>query len=276
MPELPEVQTIVDALKKSIIGKKIKSVDIDCSRVFSQSKVSFKKGLKGKKIKNIKRRGKFLIIDLTENQTLLIHLGMTGGIFFSNKNQSHKKHDHLIIKFSDKTQIRYHDPRKFGKVIKVTSSNINKIPEITKLGPEPLEISQSEFVDIFENKKGRIKTTLLNQRVLAGLGNIYSDEALFDAKIHPLTKTDRLKEKKLLQLHSSIQKILKNAIKAGGSSIDDYLNIDGEMGLFQFQHKVYGREGEPCKVCGAKIKRIRISQRSSFYCPRCQKLSTPP
>lgn len=276
MPELPEVQTIVDGLKKTILGKKIKSIHIDSSRIFSQNPTSFKKGLKGKKIRDIKRRGKFIIINFSQNQSLLIHLGMTGGIFYSRKNHPQKKHDHLIMEFADGTQIRYHDPRKFGKVKRLNSSKIDKISEIAKLGPEVFEISPREFVEILRKRKGRIKTALLNQKVLAGLGNIYSDEALFDAKIHPLTKADKLKEKRLLKLHQSIQKILKKAIKTGGSSMNDYLKIDGEKGLFQFQHKVYGREGKPCKICKAKIKRIRISQRSSFFCPRCQKLRTPP
>ncbi len=276
MPELPEVQTIVDALKKSIVGKKIKSINIDSSRVFSQNKASLKKGLKGRKIISIKRRGKFIIIEMSRNRSLLIHLGMTGGIFFSTENQLPEKHDHLIIKFTDRTQITYHDPRKFGKVKSVSSLEIDKNPEIAKLGPEPLKISENEFVNLLKKRKGRIKTTLLNQKVLAGLGNIYSDEALFDARIYPLTKADRLKEKMLSKLHLSIQKILKKAIRAGGSSVDDYLNIDGEKGFFQFHHKVYGREGKPCKRCKAKIKRIRISQRSSFFCPSCQKLGTLP
>lgn len=276
MPELPEVQTIVDALKKTIVGKKIKLVKIDSSRVFSQNTIFLKKGLKRQKITDIKRRGKFIIINFPQNQSLLIHLGMTGGIFYSRKNHPQKKHDHLVMEFADGTQIRYHDPRKFGKVKRLDSSKIDKTSEIAKLGPEVFEISPREFVEILKKRKGRIKTILLNQKVLAGLGNIYSDEALFDAKIHPLTKADKLKEKRLLKLHRSIQKILKKAIKVGGSSMNDYLKIDGEKGLFQFQHRVYRREGKPCKRCRTKIKRIRISQRSSFFCPRCQKLRTPP
>ncbi|GAI06945.1 unnamed protein product, partial [marine sediment metagenome] len=133
-------------------------------------------------------------------QSLLIHLGMTGGIFYSRKNHPQKKHDHFIIEFTDGTQIRYHDPRKFGKVKRLDSSKIDKISEIAKLGPEVFEISPREFVEILKKRKGRIKTILLNQKVLAGLGNIYSDEALFDAKIHLLTKADKLKEKRLLKL----------------------------------------------------------------------------
>ena len=134
-------------------------------------------------------------------------------------------------------------------------------------------MSSSDFVNLFKKRKGRVKSALLNQQILAGLGNIYTDESLFEAKIHPQQKVDKLSPQKLKKLHQGIQKILKKAIKAGGSSIENYCNVNGEIGSFQLQHKVYGREGRPCKRCRSKVKRIKISQRSSYFCPRCQVLS---
>ena len=269
MPELPEVQTIVSGLKKTVLGKKIKSIFSDSSRVLSGK--DFSRELVEGKIVDVKRRSKFIIIELSNNRAILIHLGMTGNLFYLKKEAPKEKHDHLILRFSDNSQLRYNDPRKFGKIKIVNLPELKNLPEISQLGPEPLKISLNDFANIFRKRKGRIKTSLLNQKLLAGLGNIYSDETLFDAKIHPLTKIDTLNPEKLKSLYCSIKKILKKAIQAGGTSVDNYLNVDGEKGFFQFKLKVYGREGEPCPRCGARIKRIRINQRSSHYCPRCQK-----
>jgi formamidopyrimidine-DNA glycosylase len=269
MPELPEVQTIVSGLKKTILGKNIKSIFSDSSRVFSGR--DFSKELVRGKIVDVKRRGKYIIIDLSNNRAILIHLGMTGNLFYLKKEVPKEKHDHLILRFSDSSQLRYNDPRKFGKIKRITLPESKSVPEISQLGPEPLEISFKDFADIFQKRKGRIKTSLLNQKILAGLGNIYSDEALFDAKIHPLTKINTLNREKLKSLYHSIKKILKKAIKAGGTSVDNYLNIDAKKGFFQFKLKVYGKEAKLCPRCCAKIKRIKINQRSSHFCPRCQK-----
>jgi formamidopyrimidine-DNA glycosylase len=276
MPELPEVETIVQGLRKSVIGKRIKSAYADGCRIFNQR--NFCKDLAGKKIKSVRRRGKFIIMELSDNYHLLIHLGMTGGLFHQRKEEPSDKHDHLIIKFTDnKTQLRYNDQRKFGKIRKRTTENGKRktvhgepFTVLAQLGPEPLEITADGFVELFKKRKGRIKTLLLNQTVIAGIGNIYSDEALFEARIHPLTPAYRISKKKLKELHRAIQKILKKAILAGGSSVDNYTNLQGERGFFQLEHKVYGRQGEKCKRCGTKIKRIRITQRSTHYCPKCQ------
>jgi len=269
MPELPEVETIVQGLRKTVIGKRIKSAHADGCRIFAQT--NFCKGLAGKKIKSVRRRGKFILMELSGDYHLLIHLGMTGGLFHYKKNEPKDKHDHLIIHFSDnRTQLRYNDQRKFGRIRKRVTSNEKRITELTQLGPEPLEISSDEFVEFFTKRKGRIKPLLLNQRVIAGLGNIYTDEALFGARIHPLTPANRISKPKLKKLHRAIQKILRKAILAGGSSVDNYTNLQGDRGFFQLEHKVYSREGEKCKRCGTKIKRIRITQRSTHYCPRCQ------
>jgi formamidopyrimidine-DNA glycosylase len=270
MPELPEVETIVQGLRKSVIGKKIKSIQCDGCRVFNQR--NFSKDLVGKKIKSVKRRGKFIILELSDNYYLLIHLGMTGGLFHQRKGQPKDKHDHLTLRFADnKTELRYNDQRKFGRIRKLTTDNRELITELLHLGCEPLEVTADEFAELVSKRKGRIKPLLLNQTIIAGIGNIYSDEALFEAGIHPLTPANRISKPKLKKLHRAIQKILKKAILAGGSSVDNYTNLQGERGFFQLEHKVYGREGEKCKRCGTKIKRTKIVQRSTHFCPRCQK-----
>ena len=285
MPELPEVETIAKGLQKVLVGKRIKEVKAIFPGIVRQNFNLFKKAIIQKRIRGVRRRGKYLLIDLSGGKTILVHLGMTGNfLFIRSADLPHKpsgrpwsesefddKHDHLIFRFlASKAELRYNDQRKFGKIKVFDTAKEGTVPELKKLGPEALEISSSEFISIFKKRKGRIKSALLNQQIIAGLGNIYADESLFEAKIHPEQKADKLSPKRLKRLHQAIQKILKKAIKAGGSSIENYYDISGEIGSFQLQHKVYGREGESCKRCGAKIRRIKINQRSSYFCLRCQ------
>jgi formamidopyrimidine-DNA glycosylase len=274
MPELPEVETIVRGLRKAIVGKKIRNVRVIFPGIVKQDSRNLKKNLDKGEIKGIRRRGKFILVDLSNGKTILAHLGMTGSFLFLKSSIPLNKHDHLILKFyKTQKELRYNDQRKFGRIKSFSASKEENIFDLKKLGPEPLNISSADFVSLFKKRKGRIKSALLNQQIIAGLGNIYADESLFEAKIHPAQRADKLNPHKLKRLHQAIRKILKRAIKAGGSSIENYCNINGEIGNFQFQHKVYGREGLSCKKCRTKIKRIKISQRSSYFCPRCQVLS---
>jgi len=279
MPELPEVETIAKGLRQAIVGKKVKEVQAIFPKIVKQKFEIFQQAVTQKKIKGVRRRGKYLLIDLSGDRTILVHLGMTGNLLFVNKasirhrseTKSIGKHDHLIFKFCNpNTHLCYNDQRKFGKIKVFNTDKENRVPELKKLGPDAIDITPSEFADLFKKRKGRIKSALLNQHIVAGLGNIYADESLFEARINPAQKIDRLSEFRLERLYRSINKILGKAIKAGGSSIDNYLNVDGRMGEFQLQHKVYGREGERCKRCGTKIRRIKINQRSSYFCPKCQ------
>lgn len=272
MPELPEVETIVRGLQKTVVGKKIKDVNVIFPGIVKQESKNFKKNVDKSEIIGVRRRGKYILFDLSNKKTILTHLGMTGSFLFLKSSTPLDKHDHLVVKFyQSQKELRYNDPRKFGKIKSFSTCKEENIADLKKLGLESLNISSSDFVNLFQKRKGRIKSALLNQQILAGLGNIYADESLFEAKIHPQQKADKLSAKKLKRLHQGIQKILKKAIKAGGSSIENYYNVNGEIGGFQLQHKVYGREGLPCKKCRTKIKRIKISQRSSYFCPRCQK-----
>ncbi len=285
MPELPEVETIVRGLNQAIVGKRIKEVKSNFPSIVKQDFDLFRKAILHKRIKGLRRRGKYLLIDLSVGKTILVHLGMTGNLRWIKSNnfpseslikgegcvKQGNKHDHLIIKFyATNFELRYKDLRKFGRIKAFDSGKEKDIPELKKLGPEALNLTSSQFIKIFRGRKGRIKSALLNQKIIAGLGNIYADESLFEAEINPEQKPDKLCPEKLKRLHKAILKILKKAIRAGGSSVENYFNIRGEMGNFQLQHKVYGREGKPCKRCGTRVKRIKINKRSSFFCPRCQ------
>lgn len=285
MPELPEVETIARGLQRTIVGKRIQDIRTICPDVVKQPSRIFRKELLRRKVKGVRRRGKYLLMDLSGGKTLLVHLGMTGNFFFdvrrppsvvrrqlqANNTSRNKKHNHLLFSFLESNaQLCYNDQRKFGKIKVFNTKEENNVPEMNKLGPEVLSVIYSEFVGIFRRRKGRIKSALLNQHIIAGLGNIYADESLFEARMNPAQITNTISKRKLRDLHRAIKKVLRKAIRAGGSSVDNYLNVDGEIGRFQLQHKVYGREGESCKRCGTKIKRIKINQRSSYFCPRCQ------
>jgi formamidopyrimidine-DNA glycosylase len=287
MPELPEVETIARGLRRTIVGKRIEEVKANFPGIVRQNFRSFRRSVIGKEIQGVRRRGKCLLIDLSGGRTILVHLGMTGNLLFAkgvgsppqtparrgSQAAPYDKHDHLIFRFSDANkELRYNDLRKFGKLKAFNTAEEKAVPELAKLGPESLEIIPSEFARIFGRRKARVKSALLNQQIVAGLGNIYADESLFEARIHPERRADSLSERKLKDLHTAIRKTLQKAIRAGGSSIDNYVHVDGQIGGFQLQHQVYGREGERCGVCGAKIKRIKISQRSSYFCPKCQAL----
>lgn len=280
MPELPEVETIARGLSKVLVGKRIKRVRTIFPGIVKQNCSLFKREIDQRTIRAVRRRGKYLLIDLSGGKTILTHLGMTGSFLFAPNNPKGSKgskgsrvdkHDHVVFTLSDSDAVlRYNDQRKFGKLKVFDTRDEAKLPELKKLGPEALDISSSEFVELFLGRKGRIKPVLLNQQIVSGLGNIYADESLHEARIHPAQKIDLISERKLRSLHQAVRKILLKAIKAGGSSIDNYVQVDGKLGNFQLQHKAYGREGEPCRRCGARIKRIKLNQRSSYFCPRCQ------
>jgi formamidopyrimidine-DNA glycosylase len=272
MAELPEVETIVKGLQKTIVGKKIRDVRVIFAGIVKQDSKNFKKTVGEGKIIGVRRRGKFILIDLSNGETILVHLGMTGSFLLLRPSTPLNKHDHLILKFyKTNKELRYNDQRKFGRIKSCSTSKEENISDLKKLGPEPLNISSSDFLNLFKKSKVRIKSALLNQQIIAGLGNIYADEALFQAKIHPEERPITLSNAKLEKLRKAIKKILMRAIKAGGSTIINYSNLFGEQGKYQNYHKVYGKEGMPCPICGTPIEKLTIAQRSTFYCAKCQK-----
>jgi formamidopyrimidine-DNA glycosylase len=272
MPELPEVETLVSQLRQSLSGSVLSTLQIFRSEVLKSDFKSFEKLLPGKKIQKVSRRGKFIAIEFGEDAVLWFHLGMTGQLFWRDSETPTDKHVHLALKFEAKPErLFFRDVRRFGKVILTQNDPMAFPPGIRKMGPEPLEMAAAEFVTRYKGRSGRIKSLLLNQHLVAGVGNIYADESLFRARIDPRKRPSRLSREVLGRLHGALCETLQEAIAAGGSSINDYFHINGNSGRFQNSHRVYGREGEPCRKCGDSIRRIFLAGRSSYYCPQCQK-----
>lgn len=262
MPELPEVETIARALAPRLVGRRILGVSILARRAVLGDPARLGRRLRGRKILELRRRGKFLVLVL-EDGVLTIHLGMTGRLLW---NGTPGPHTRVVFRLEGATLL-FDDLRQFGRIQAAPRAPAR----LAQLGPEALEITPQEFISRLSHRKAPIKALLLDQRVLAGVGNIYADEALFRAGIHPAARAARLSPRRLRRLHGAIQQVLKEAIAAGGSSISNYVNADGDPGGFQFEHKVYRRTDLPCTRCGARIRRILVAQRGTHYCPRCQR-----
>ena len=265
MPELPEVETVVRALAPRIKGRRILSAEFRCERILrggDPDKLAAR--VAGKKILAVSRAGKYILIPLEGGQYLTVHLGMTGKLLVGGKPA---RHTHAIFTL-DRGVLFYEDPRQFGRILLSDS-----LPaRVARLGPEPLEVAFEEFVRRARGRKTRIKALLLNQDFLRGIGNIYADESLFRARIHPFAIAGRLRQDRLRRLHAAIVEVLGEAIDRGGSSISDYVDPEGRKGWFQLSHRVYQRTGEPCVVCATPIRRVEVVQRSSHYCPKCQRI----
>jgi formamidopyrimidine-DNA glycosylase len=281
MPELPEVETVVRGLQKSVLGRKILSVWIGKSD-FIDNPGEFTR-LNGKKIAAIERFGKFLLLRLTkgdeiadatrvdtENQaaSLLVHLGMTGQIAPTSAHIPFDKHTHVSMTLDDGRELRYIDPRRFGRMAYLTGELLAK--EIAGAGADPLEVSVAEFDERVRSRNARIKALLLDQSVFRGVGNIYADESLWRAKIHPARVGSKLSPREAKTLRRLLQEILNRAILMRGSSISDFLDVNGEPGEYQRHHRAYGREGKPCYRCRTPIRRVIVAGRSSYFCPKCQ------
>ena len=271
MPELPEVEVIVQGLQKKITGRKIIDVKINLPKLIALGKKSFVKKLKGLIIKNVHRRGKYIIIDLSKQQALLIHLKMTGQLIIAKATDPLNPHAHFILTLSNALELRFHDTRQFGRIYLLDSRNVCNLKQLNMLGPEANRVSKQEFLKRLSKRKGRIKPLLLNQSFLAGLGNIYCDESLYSAGIHPLCLAYKISRGKQIKLHQAIQRILNSAIAHGGSSVENYLDSQGKPGRYQKKHKVYRKTGRPCSVCRNPIQRIKIGGRSTHFCSFCQK-----
>lgn len=279
MPELPEVETIRRDLHRKVKDKEIKFVTVNTPKIVKEPPISeFCTQIEGKVFKNINRRGKYLVIELDSGKKLVIHLGMTGLLIYPFNEDSKKiinvKHNHLVFTFIDGTKLIFNDVRKFGKIYLV--SNLNKIEGMAKLGLDPLDdcFKEEIFVQILnKKKKSKIKSFLMNQEFITGLGNIYVNEVLYRANIHPLRKISSLHKEEIGNLYQQIKLVLNEAIKSGGSTVADeaYLNTDGEKGKFAEKLQVYARKGKPCIRCGNIIEVLKIEGRSTFICPQCQK-----
>ena len=306
MPELPEVETIARGLARRITGDVIESVWLGSKKEpLKSSAGAIADALEKSRISAVRRMGKHIVFDLDRaengvgrtprsavkrpkqesgrtspatatnriacNSTpssvaraqWIVHLGMTGRLQICDPQTETAKHTHAVLKLASGRELRFVDPRRFGRLSVANEFNTS--------GIEPLEIDLDHFVTLFRGRKTPIKSALLNQKLLRGVGNIYADESLFRAGVRPRRRASSITRDQLAKLHAAIKEVLKEAIALGGSSISDYLNAEGEEGFFQLQHRVYGREAEPCLVCKTPIRRVVIAGRSSHYCPNCQK-----
>jgi formamidopyrimidine-DNA glycosylase len=267
MPELPEVETIARKLELELVGRTIKQADLRWSRTLaSPSPKKFKEQIKGQRIREVTRRAKFFILHLSDF-SLLIHLRMSGDLFVKNSTTEPQKHDRLVLQLSGNRSLVFNDTRKFGRVWLTADPQ----EVLGKLGPEPLgrEFTPQWLYASLQKRHRRLKPLLLDQTFLAGLGNIYTDEALYIAKLHPLGMSDSVTEDQARALHGAVRKVLREGIRRNGASID-WVYRGGE---FQNYFRVYDREGEPCHVCGTQIERLVVGQRSTHICPNCQVLN---
>ncbi|MGD0964128.1 MAG: bifunctional DNA-formamidopyrimidine glycosylase/DNA-(apurinic or apyrimidinic site) lyase [Candidatus Acidiferrales bacterium] len=273
MPELPEVETVVRGLQKVLPGRRIVEVRLGKTD-FIEDPATLEAQLPGRLITAVRRYGKFLVVDLdspdvsSPQPALLVHLGMTGQLTMSTPDTSIAPHTHAFFTLDDGRQLRYRDPRRFGSMQMAVAEG-NRSP-LGTLGIDPLEASGTEFLAQLRGRRAKIKALLLDQTVLRGMGNIYTDESLWRARIHPQRLAAKLKETDLRRLYGAVQTILKEAIRLRGSSISDYLDCSGQRGEFQLRHRVYDREGHTCVRCKTVIRRVIVAGRSSYFCPHCQ------
>ena len=277
MPELPEVETIARGLARRVSGDVIESIWLGRKpEPLKSSAREIAAALEHSRIATVRRMGKHIVFDLESTPVdrstqadpaktqWIVHLGMTGRLQVCEPQAEILKHTHAILKLASGKELRFVDPRRFGRLSVARGA-------FEAGGIEPLEADPDRFLALFRGRKTPIKSALLNQKLLRGVGNIYADESLFRAGIRPRRRASTITRDQLARLLASVKEVLREAIALGGSSISDYVDADGEEGFFQLQHRVYGREGEPCLICKTPIKRIVIAGRSSHYCTRCQR-----
>jgi len=277
MPELPEVETVVRGLQSVLSGRTIVSVRLGKTD-FIKDPVAVAELLPGRKVEKVERLGKFIRLQLRSGATaknpeqgldLLVHLGMTGWLGVRRPEDPVPPHTHVFFELENGRELRYTDIRRFGQMFLSPSEGIGRFGE--RLGKEPLEISAADFQTRLAGRRARIKAVLLNQHVLRGIGNIYADESLWQARIHPARLATRLSVEELRRLRMAIRNVLRHAIEDRGSSISNFVDAEGKPGEYQQRHRAYGREGKPCFRCGTKIKRTIVAGRSSHFCPHCQR-----
>lgn len=264
MPELPEVQTIINTLRPRIIGREIRFVDLRRADILQPAGFDLAKALRGKRVADITRRGKRLVFSLSDANRFYVHLGMSGRLTIDSPDQPLASHTHLLIKFTG-FELRFRDPRRFGGVWWLGTNSSDD-----RMGPEPLTLGPKQLLGRLHRTRRAIKNALLDQHVVAGLGNIYVDESLFQARIHPLTPANTLTREQADRLNRAIKLTLRRALKHRGSTLRDYVDAEGGAGAFQNLHLVYDREGLPCTTCKSPIQRIVLGGRSTCFCLNCQ------
>jgi formamidopyrimidine-DNA glycosylase len=273
MPELPEVETVARGLRAMLPGRRILGVRLGKTD-FIDDPAAIERELPGCRIVAVRRFGKFLLLDLerapdsSAQFSLQVHLGMTGQIVICPTEARVPPHTHMFFALDDGRELRYTDIRRFGRIRILANGARESV--LADFGLDPLEASEEAFHSTIHSRRARIKALLLDQHVLRGIGNIYTDESLWRARIHPMRLGEKLKRVELHRLFRTVQQVLREAIRLRGSSVSDYVDSNGEPGEFQLRHRVYMREGEKCFRCAAVIRRVIVAGRSSYFCPRCQ------
>ena len=283
MPELPEVETVRRGLEPSMQGAVIARAQVNRPDLRWPFPERMAERLTGQRVERLRRRSKYILADLSGGETLLIHLGMSGRMTvsgdplgqFVHHHPMPQKHDHVVFHMANGARITFNDPRRFGAMDLMPTATAEQHKLLAVLGPEPLgnDFNETYLIDAFRGRSTPVKAALLDQRIVAGLGNIYVCEALYRARVSPRRKAGQISAGRVRALVPVIRTVLAEAIEAGGSSLRDFRQADGELGYFQHSFDVYGREGQPCRTegCGAEIRRITQSGRSTFYCAQCQR-----
>ena len=272
MPEFPEVNVVIKKLELRTLSKTIKSVEVLRNQTIEGDVEHFKNTLKGATIDSFEQVGKFIVFHLSNKHVVISHLRMEGKYFFKEENAAIGKHDLIIFHFTDNTKLVYNDTRRFGRMSVESESNYKDVPPLCNVGPNPFEMKDASLLEkAFRNKSIAIKTALLDQSIMSGLGNIYTDEVLFITNTHPETPAKLVSRSKLEEILEASKKVLEAAMKAGGSTIHSFTSEEGIAGDFQVQLQVYGKKDGTCPKCGAKLRKIFVNGRGTTYCPKCQK-----
>ncbi len=269
MPELPEVETVRRSLEPHVIDRRVTSVVVRDRRLRRPIDGDFESRLLGRSFRSIARRGKYLLFALDDGQTLLTHLGMSGCLQLRARGSEPARHDHVLIEVDEVEEIAFNDPRRFG-VMRIGSEE--SLEELGSIGPDPMSTVRSadQWRSMLRRRRTAIKTLLMDQHLLAGIGNIYANEILFEAGIRPRRMASRLSRREVGRLEDAMHSVLARAVELGGSSISDFRDVRGKPGYFQIHHAVYDRKGAPCRCCATPIRQVVLGGRSTFYCATCQ------
>jgi formamidopyrimidine-DNA glycosylase len=271
MPELPEVETVARGLRAALSGRRVSAARVLLAHHMRPSPEALVAGLVGSTFVGVRRRAKHLLLDLDDARCLVVHLRMTGQLRCHRPGDPLARHTHLVLTFVDGGELRWRDVRRFGWMELVAHADVDRLPALAALGPDALEIEAPDFVAALRGSRRAMKAFLLAQDVVSGIGNIYADEILFGARVHPRQVAAGLSARRAARVHAVMRDVLTRAIGAQGSSIDgQYVAVDGAPGAFQFQLQVYRRTGQPCVVCGTPIRRAVVAARGTHWCPRCQ------
>ena len=276
MPELPEVESLRRILARSAVGRTIEHARVAEPRLRRKVTRDFAAAVAGRRIVRLKRRAKYLIIELSGGAAMIVHLGMSGSLTHRGRDfddsEFDPRHDHIEFGLEDATRLVYNDPRRFGLIRLVMGGQLDDAPELAALGPEPLSaaFNADDLARVARGRRAAIKNLLMDQRVVAGIGNIYASEILFRAGVRPTRRAARLKREEIERIVAATAPILRAAIGSRGTTFRSYRDSEGQPGRFARRLMVYGREDEPCRVCRSAIRAVTVGQRSSFFCPRCQ------